>query len=306
MMKDISANAGLIVYTNHGLWATAVTLLSNAEIFQLQLSVQQKSKMSTILLATACLCALSLTLQASDDDCVHPPVHEVAPGKNHDSIRSVGAPSMYDCAAECKLLPQCLAFTFDPEKRACQLLEKTNPSFTVGSGVFFSNIQDWKMPLTGACGEASCGPNSRCTVGRKGHPLCLSSVIGMNCTHDCYVTMTSCFLGQCLCHPGYSHNIRRNSCDRDCKSYGDTMTPYKGLAIAGYNRKVLKVVGGLEDAMKMCMSACVQETSFVCKTLDFCYKALECKLSSDGYLDVKERYREHGLSEWWLAVRKCQ
>ncbi|XP_071102925.1 uncharacterized protein [Haliotis cracherodii] len=267
------------------------------------------TQMWTILVAIACLCALSLTLQASDDDCVHPPVHEVAPGKNHDYIRSVGAPSMYDCAAECKLLPPCLSFIFDPEKRACQLLKKTNPSFTVGSGIFLSNIQDWKMPLTGACGDASCGPNSRCTVGRYDQPLCVSyAVIGMNCTRDadCHVTMTSCFLGQCLCHPGYSHNIRRNSCDRDCKSYGDTMTPYKGLGIRDHNRKTLKVVGGLEDAMKMCMSACVEETSFVCKSVDYGRRYELCHLSSEGYLDVAAENRQRDLPGWWMAVRGCQ
>ncbi|XP_046367208.2 uncharacterized protein LOC124142668 [Haliotis rufescens] len=268
-----------------------------------------QTQMWTIIAVTACLCAPSLTEQASDDGCVHPPVHEVVPGKDHDYIDSVGAPSMYDCAAECKLLPPCLSFTFDPEKRACQLLKKTTPSFTVRSGIFFSNIQDWKMPLTGACADASCGPNSQCTVGRYGQPLCVSyAAIGMNCTRDadCHVTMTLCFLGQCLCHPGYSHNIRRNSCDRECKRYGHTMTPYKELTTKGHNRKRIKVVGGLEDAMKMCVSACVEETSFVCKTVDFGRRHRLCLLSSEGYLDVTVRERERGQFGWWMAVRGCQ
>ncbi|XP_067649014.1 uncharacterized protein [Haliotis asinina] len=257
--------------------------------------------MSTILLTAACFCALPSRLQATDYDCVHPTVQEVLPVKAHDYIRSVIAPSVYDCAAECKLFPLCLYFTFDAEKRTCQFLKKRNQRFTVGSGIFFSSIKEWKMPLTGACRNASCSPNSQCI---EGHPLCLNdAVIGMTCTRDddCHVNMTSCFRGRCLCHPGYSHNIRRNSCDRDCQNYGDTMTPYMGLGIIGHNTKILNVA----STMEMCMSACVQQT-FLCKTIEFRRMPPRCQLSQVGYLDVTDREREKGVEDWWFAVRKCK
>ncbi|XP_067649012.1 uncharacterized protein [Haliotis asinina] len=266
--------------------------------------LQQRKEMSVILLTAACSCALPSTLQASDNDCVHPTVQEVLPVKSSDYIRSVIAPSMYDCAAECKLSRLCLFFTFDPKKRTCQLLKKRNQRFTVGSGIFFSSIQKWKMPLTGACRNASCSPVSQCTVGRNGHPLCLNdALIGMKCTrdNDCHVNMTSCFRGRCLCHPGYSHNIRRNSCDRDCQNYGDTMTPYIGISIRGHNTKILNWT----STMEMCMSACVQQT-LLCKTIEFRRKPPKCQLSRMGYLDVTNEERLKGLQVWWFAVRKCQ
>ncbi|XP_067649016.1 uncharacterized protein [Haliotis asinina] len=264
--------------------------------------------MSTVFVAVAYLCVLSTTLQESDDNCVHPKVEEVLPVTAHDYIRSVVAPSMYDCAAECKLSSRCLFFTFDHEECTCQILKKTNPSFTVGTGLFFSSIQEWKMPLTGACDMASCGPNSRCTEGRNGHPLCLNDdvLIGMKCTNDddCHVNMTSCFRGRCLCHPGYSHNIRRNSCDRFCQRLGDSMTPYQGLGIKRHNVMAIETAKG-KEALEMCMSACVHETAFKCKTIDFQRRPLRCFLSNVGYLDVEAKERERGLHGWWFAVRKC-
>ncbi|XP_046565413.1 versican core protein-like [Haliotis rubra] len=125
-------------------------------------------------MATVCLCVIPLTLQEAGDDCV-PPVHEVVPMKDHDYIRAIAESSMFECAAECKLLPLCQAFTFDEEQRACQLRGKTESSIIVVSGVFFSNIQQWKMAMTRACGQTSCGPHSRCIVGRYGQPLCEGS-----------------------------------------------------------------------------------------------------------------------------------
>ncbi|XP_067649015.1 uncharacterized protein [Haliotis asinina] len=293
------------VKTFCGIAAETITFLL-IFLSKLPFSLQKRTSMSFILVVAACLCALCLTLQASDGYCDHPTVQEVVPGKEHDYIQSVGSPSMYDCAAECQLSPQCMFFTFDPEKRACKLLRKTNPSFSVGTGIFLSNIQEWKMPLIGACRNASCGPSSRCILGRKGNTLC-SSYIGMVCTRDddCTITRTKCFLGRCLCHPGYSHNIRTNSCDRDCKSYGDTMTPYKELAILGHNRKKFMILGK-QDAMAKCMSACVQESSFICKTIDFRQVFPKCQLSSEGYLDVTAEERQRKQRNWWLAVRKCQ
>ncbi|XP_067648929.1 uncharacterized protein [Haliotis asinina] len=269
------------------------------------------TQMTTYLMPTACLCVISLTLQASGDDCVHPPVHEVVPMKDHDYIRSIPDSSIYECASECKLLPLCLSFTFDEEQRACQLRGKTEPALTVGSGVLFSNIQQWKMPMTGACSQTSCGLHSRCIVGRNGRPVCedSSALIGMKCTNDadCPVSMTLCFHGRCLCNPGYSHNIRSNSCDRDCKNYGDTMTWYQGLSISGNNRKSADVHGDLEHAKKMCMAACVQETSFICKTVDLGRSIFrDCCLSSKGYLDVSIEDRDSDEVFWILGVRGCQ
>ncbi|XP_067649018.1 uncharacterized protein [Haliotis asinina] len=274
--------------------------------------VQGSALMSAILVAAVSLCVLSLALQASNDDCPHPPMREVVREKAHGYIRSVVAPSMYDCAAECKVSPLCLSFTFDPEKRTCQRLSqksvKTNVNFTVGSGVFFGNIQDWKMSLTGACGNVPCGANSRCTLGRYGQPLCeLYDDIGVKCTRDddCHTPMTSCFLGHCMCHPGYSHNITSNSCDRECKRYANTMTLYKDLTILGHNRKRVRHIGGLKDATKKCTKACMEETSFLCKTVDFRPYSV-CLLSSEGYLDVRAGERERDQSRWWMAVRRCQ
>ncbi|XP_067649021.1 uncharacterized protein [Haliotis asinina] len=264
--------------------------------------------MSAILVAAVSLCALSLALQASNDDCSHPPMHEVVLEKAHGYIHSVVAHSMYDCAAECKRSLLCLSFIFDLEKRTCeQLSVQTKVRFEVGSGVFFSSAHDWKMSLTGACGDASCGANSRCTLGRNGLPLCdIYDNIGMKCTRDddCHTPMTFCFRGLCLCHPGYSHNITSNTCDRDCKRFGNTMTLYKGLGIKYHNRKRVLVFGEFEDAVKMCTTACVEETTFVCKTADL-RPPRGCYLSSDGYLDASPSERERNLSQWWMAVRTC-
>ncbi|XP_046360698.2 uncharacterized protein LOC124138202 [Haliotis rufescens] len=127
--------------------------------------------------------------------------------------------------------------------------------------------------------------------------------VGKTCNRssDCLGARSVCESGQCLCEIGYSHSRHKgyDTCDTACTEYGTTFTPYSGHAILRSNTKT--VVG---ISVASCKHLCLNETTFLCRSLEYDHAIQKCNTMSFSWLD-KSTDVHRVLAGWTFFTRNC-
>lgn len=126
--------------------------------------------------------------------------------------------------------------------------------------------------------------------------------IGSSCSTnggECVTKDGECRDGKCQCVPGYSYDLGLRTCASSCETYGFTFQSVKRRIIRDYNDLTLEDVE-LDD----CTKACIEETTFVCRSFDYFPRWNACYLSENVKTDVPDENWEYN-TEGYHFQRDC-
>ena len=87
-----------------------------------------------------------------------------------------------------------------------------------------------------------------------------------------------------------------------CSVYGDSFREFRDTSMIGLNDVIIEGM-----SLNQCMDACLQETNFVCRTVDYSHGMMRCQLSvATAYTHPSAAVEGADTApNWTIAHRNC-